>query len=453
MNTSPTKIRYFSNNDIYKIPQLEKLSRQQIFDMYVVSLVFPFRVNSFVIENLIDWDNLPDDPVFRLTFMHPDMLDYSQFLRLADAVKEKKPKNEIDKIVSEIRFELNPHPAGQLTSNVPTFEGDKVKGLQHKYRETCLVFPANGQTCHSFCTFCFRWPQFTGMTDLKFTTENSNLWLQYIKVHKEITNVLFTGGDPMVMNVKNLEQYILPLLNPDFEHIKFIRIGTKSLTYNPLRYISEKDSDDVIRLFEKVNKSGKHLAIMAHFNHPNEMKPDVTKEAIKRIIDTGSTIRTQSPLLNHINKNAKIWETMWREQVRLGMIPYYMFVERDTGAHEYFAVPLWEAYKIFRSAFARVGGLARTVRGPSMSATPGKVLIEGISTINNKKVFVLNLIQARNPEWTKKPFFAEYNEEATWLHQLKPAFGEKKFFFEEELDLLIKRSMRKESFSFAGYVD
>ena len=62
---------------------------------------------------------------------------------------------------------------------------------------------------------------------------------------------------------------------------------------------------------------------------------------------------------------------MWEKSVRMGMIPYYMFVERDTGAHDYFSVPLAEAYEIFTDAYARVSGLAKTVRGPSMSAWPG----------------------------------------------------------------------------------
>jgi len=123
---------------------------------------------------------------------------------------------------------------------------------------------------------------------------------------------------------------------------------------------------------------------------------------------------------------------MWRQQVQLGCIPYYMFVVRDTGAQHYFGVPLVKAYEIFRNAYKQVSGLGRTVRGPSMSATPGKVLVDGIVTINNKKVIVLKFLQGRNPEWVSTPFFAEYDENAIWLDDLKPAF-EEKFFFEDEL--------------------
>ena len=68
-----------------------------------------------------------------------------------------------------------------------------------------------------------------------------------------------------------------------------------------------------------------------------------------------------------------------------------------------------------------------------MSCTPGKVEVVGVGTVRNEKVIVLRMIQARNPNWVLKPFFAECDEEAIWIDQLKPAFGEERFFFEEEL--------------------
>ncbi len=118
------------------------------------------------------------------------------------------------------------------------------------------------------------------------------------------------------------------------------------------------------------------------------------------------------------------------------MVPYYMFIERDTGAHDYFAVPLAEAYYIFTEAYASVSGLSKTVRGPSMSAGPGKVLVVGIVEKYGEKQFILKLIQARNPDLINIPFFAKYDEKATWLDGLKPAFGEEKFFWEDEYNAM-----------------
>ena len=67
------------------------------------------------------------------------------------------------------------------------------------------------------------------------------------------------------------------------------------------------------------------------------------------------------------------------------MVPYYMFVERDTGAKAYFEVPLARAYKVFTEAYSQVAGLCRTVRGPSMSALPGKVLVDGITEVGGRE--------------------------------------------------------------------
>jgi KamA family protein len=431
------KMRFFSLKDIDNIPQLKSLSEDERFALKVVSNVLPFRTNNYIVEELIDWANVPDDPMYQLTFMQKDMLSDDQFNRMAEVLINNKSQEEIKQTAGDIRLELNPHPAAQMTLNVPSLDDEPVPGVQHKYRETCLIFPSSGQTCHAYCTFCFRWAQFVGMTDLKFATDESARFQDYLRKHKEVTNILLTGGDPMIMSLKNLKVYIEPLLEKEFDHIKSIRIGTKSVAYWPYKYVTDKEADDLLFFFERVVQSGKHLAIMGHYNHWVELSTDVAKEAVKRIRNTGAEIRTQSPLIKHINDDAEIWAKMWKDQVKLGCIPYYMFVERNTGAKNYFEVPLGRAFNIFREAYKQVSGLARTVRGPSMSSLPGKVVIEGITEVYGEKVFVLNMLQGRNPDWCKKPFFAKYDPEATWLTDLRPAFGEDKFFYQDELNELI----------------
>ena len=431
------KMRFYSLKDIDNIPQLKSLSDDERFALKVVSNVLPFRTNNYIIEELIDWANIPDDPMYQLTFMQKDMLSEDQFNRMADVLSNNGSPEEIKQTAGEIRLELNPHPAAQMTLNVPSLDDEPVPGVQHKYRETCLIFPSSGQTCHAYCTFCFRWAQFVGMTDLKFATDESARFQDYLKKHKEVTNVLLTGGDPMIMSLKNLKVYIEPLLEKEFDHIRSIRIGTKSVAYWPFKFVTDKEADDLLIFFEKVVTSGKHLAVMGHYNHWVELSTDVAKEAVKRIRNTGAVIRTQSPLIKHINDSADIWAKMWKEQVKLGCIPYYMFVERNTGAKNYFEVPIGRAFNIFRDAYMQVSGLARTVRGPSMSALPGKVVIQGVTEIYGEKVFMLSMLQGRNPEWCRKPFFAKYDPKATWLTDLRPAFGEKKFFYQDELNELI----------------
>ncbi len=271
------------------------------------------------------------------------------------------------------------------------------------------------------------------------------LLTDYLKRNTEVTDVLFTGGDPMVMHASILRTYIEPLLEANIPHLQTIRIGTKALAYWPFRFLTDEDSDELIALFERIVKKGINLAIMAHFSHPAELKTAYAVEAIRRIRSTGAQIRTQSPVLKHINDNPAIWAEMWRLQVNHNCIPYYMFIARDTGAQHYFALPLVKAWEIFRKAYQSVSGVCRTVRGPSMSCVPGKVQVLGVADVSlsdkKEKVIVMRMLQGRNPDWVARPFFAEYNPDAIWIDQLKPAFGEKKFFFEEELEKMFRESL------------
>ena len=430
-NESPS-IKTYTLANFRELPQIQKMSEEKKIEMEVVGNVLPFKTNNYVVEQLIDWNDIPNDPMFVLTFPQKEMLVSKHYEQMETILRKNADKKEIQEVANEIRLQLNPHPAGQMELNVPTLsDGTKLYGMQHKYKETCLFFPSQSQTCHAYCTFCFRWPQFVGMDEMKFAMREGEQLVQYLTEHPEISDVLFTGGDPMIMKAKMFSTYIDALLEANLPNLKTIRIGTKALSYWPYKFLIDDDADQTLDIFERVTNKGLHLAIMAHFNHVTELKTGSVKAAIKRVRETGAQIRTQSPLLAHINEDADMWAEMWRQQVQLGCIPYYMFVVRDTGAQHYFGISLVKAHEIFRNAYKQVSGLGRTVRGPSMSATPGKVQVDGVATIKGKKVIILRFLQGRNPDWVGKPFCAEYDEKAIWLDDLKPAF-EEKFFFEDE---------------------
>lgn len=431
------KYKAYLVHNFRTIPQLKRLSEEEINNIEVVGNVLPFKVNNYVIDELIDWDNYKMDPIFRLTFPQKEMLADDDFQLMKNALDENVDRGTLKEVADSIRYKLNPHPAGQVEMNVPEIDGVKLTGIQHKYRQTLLFFPSSGQTCHSYCTFCFRWAQFVGIEGLKFAMRETELLVKYLEEHQEVTDILFTGGDPMIMNFKVFQQYIEPFLDPNNKtNIQTIRIGTKVLGFWPYKFITDNDAQDFLDLFKRIVDSGINLSFMAHFNHINELKTDVVQEAVRRLKKSGAQIRTQSPLIKNINDDADMWATMWRKQVNMGMIPYYMFVERDTGARHYFEVPLEKTWKIFQKAYQQVSGVCRTVRGPSMSCTPGKVQILGVTEIpvygKMEKVFALRMIQGRNPDWVGRPFFAKYDPKARWMDDLEPAFGDK-FFFEEEL--------------------
>lgn len=450
--------------NIFKSPQWELLPDEVQQAVRVVGEVLPFRTNQFVLDNLIDWSKAPDDPIFQLVFPQREMLEDSDFEVVQTALDGGFGSRNLAIEVARIRQSLNPHPAGQMTHNVPLLDGRPLAGLQHKYPETVLFFPSPGQTCHAYCTYCFRWAQFVGRQDLKFQTYETDDLVAYLKVHPEVTDVLLTGGDPMIMRTNVLRRYIEPLLVPELEHVQNIRIGTKALAYWPQRFVSDKDADDCLKLFDQVSDAGRHLAVMGHYSHAVELESAIASKAIRRIRNTGAQIRMQGPLIRYVNDEPSVWADLWSKGVGQGLIPYYMFVERDTGARSYFEVPLVRAYQIFKEAYSQVSGLCRSVRGPSMSSFSGKVRVLGVLALRDmvdrnlldlvresagfevlgepdRPLMVCDFVQARNPDWVRKPFIAEFDETATWFDDLRPAFGKQRFYFEERVEFSHQHSL------------
>ena len=422
-----TRYRAINRSNVTRMPQWSRLDPELREAILVVSKVLPFRTNEYLVRDLIDWDRVPDDPIFQLTFPQREMLEEEQYLDLRDLLADGADPDRANDLVTRIRGWLNPHPGGQMTHNVPLLDGRPLAGVQHKYRQTVLFFPSRGQTCHAYCTFCFRWAQFVGMEDLKFAARDADQLAAYLRVHPEVTDVLITGGDPLIMKAHVLARAIEPLL--EIESLSTIRIGTKAPAYWPHRFVTDPDADDLMRLFSRIVATGRHLALMAHFSHPVELSTPIAQLALRRIRSTGANIRMQSPVLRHINDSPRVWEQMWSQGVRLGAIPYYMFVERDTGARSYFEIPLIHCWNIFRKAYQNVSGMARTVRGPSMSCLPGKCHVLGVTDVGSQRAFVLEFLQARDPNLVRRPFFARFDPTATWYDDLVPLSDRDEPFF------------------------
>lgn len=417
---------------LYGLQHLDILRRYRdipdraLHDMRVVGQVLPFRVNNYVLDELIDWAEPDEDPFYRLTMLDRHMLDPADFDALERALRVGGSAPV--EVTAAIHRRLNPHPGRQMTMNMPELGGSGVSGLQHKYAETCLVFPASGQTCAAYCSFCFRWPQFIGNRDLRMATDESQRFVAYIKEHKEISDVLLTGGDPLIMRASVLRRYLLPLLGADLAHVTTIRIGTKMLGFWPYRFTTDDDADDLIALLEEVVRSGRHLAIMLHISHPRELETAAARRAVQRLLSTGAVLRSQSPVVRGVNDDARIWQELWSREVRQGIVPYYMFVLRDTGPRAFFEVPLARALEIYRGGIRQVSGLARSARGPIMSTDMGKVAVDGVADMGGTRSFVLSYVQARIADWVKRPFFARFDDSATWIDGLQPLSSSDRMF-------------------------
>ncbi|MEC3914775.1 KamA family radical SAM protein [Nocardia sp. CDC160] len=423
LGTTEYGFRAIGARELPAIAARAGLDAAAALELAAVAAVLPFRTNRYVLDELIDWTRAPEDPIFRLTMPHPGMLTDDDRAEVVSLLVGRASAAEIRHTATRIRKAMNPHPEEQRTLNRPEAEGESFEGLQHKYRSTVLYFPSNGQTCHAYCAYCFRWAQFVGDPELHMAAPGPETLLRYLKRHPEVSDVLVTGGDPMIMSARVLARHLEPLLAPEFEQLSSIRLGTKALAFWPHRFVTDPDADELLALLSRITASGRHLALMAHVSHTRELETDIVRTAIARLQGTGATIRCQSPLVRTVNDSARDWIALWQSEVRLGMIPYYMFVERDTGPRDHFAVPLAASAALFTEAYRSVPGLARTVRGPVMSATPGKIVIDGVTTIADRRVFALRFLQARNESLVGTPFFANYSETARWLDDLTPAFA------------------------------
>jgi KamA family protein len=412
---SPGNGRYHA----YGLRNLEEIGRRYGLTPDAVEMVdalahvIPFRVNDYVLENMVDWKNVPEDPLYQLVFPQPGMLSDGATGELVSLRRQGWPRGRTQQLVRSIRDGLNPHPSGQRELNVPYAGDNPIPGLQHKYTETVLYFPAHGQTCHAYCTYCFRWAQFVGDADLKFAAPGPAALLDYLRAHPRVTDVLVTGGDPLIMSTARLSGHVEPLLQVG--SLQTVRFGTKALAYWPDRFVGDADAADLLRLFERIVATGRTCAVMAHFSHPRELETSVVTEAIRRIRGTGAQIYCQAPLIARVNDDAGVWNSLWRHELRLGAVPYYMFVERDTGPHDYFQVPLARAVQIFQDAYRRLPGLARTVRGPVMSTTPGKVMVDGATPVDSGLQLSLRFLQAREPGVVGTPFTARCHPDTSWL--------------------------------------
>jgi len=243
-----------------------------------------------------------------------------------------------------------------------------MPGLEHKYNSTALLLVSN--VCDGICRYCFRKrvfiePQSEYLRDLPAA-------LQYISEHREITNVLLTGGDPLVLTTSKLENIIRPLR--EIEHVQIIRIGTRIPTFNPYRII---DDAALLEMIEKYNTDEKKIYVMNHFMHPRELT-DVAIKAVNLLRKTGAVLTNQCPLIRGVNDKAEVLAELLRRLSFIGVPPYYVFQCRPAVGNRAYTVPLEEGYDIFEQAKSMVSGLAKRARFV-MSHSSGKIEIVGKS--------------------------------------------------------------------------
>ncbi|ACB09178.1 KamA family radical SAM protein [Thermotoga sp. RQ2] len=352
------KVKYYTS-----ITQVEQLSPEERERLKRIEEKYRFRANSYYLS-LIDWSD-PDDPIRKIVVPEEDELEEWGTL---DASNEKSYT--------------------------------VAKGLQHKYPDTAL-FLVN-DVCGGFCRFCFRKRLFinVGAEVIRDITPQ----LDYIRTHKEITNVLLTGGDPLLLSTEKLEKIVSSLR--EINHVQIIRIGSKIPAFNPYRII---DDPDLLMMIRKYSTKEKKIYVMTQFNHPRELTREAI-EAVNLLKDAGAMLCNQTPLLRGINDDPEVLGELLDRLSFVGVTPYYVFQNRPVSGNRKFAVPIEEGYEIFTKAISNISGVAKRVRYV-MSHRTGKIEIAALT----KNFIVFKYHRAHDEKNRGKVMVYKRNSQALWF--------------------------------------
>lgn len=354
---------------ISKLEKISKIPKEELEGLKKVEEKYKFRANEYYLS-LINWED-KNDPIRRIIIPNIEELEEWGF---EDASKEHS-------------YTIS-------------------KGLQHKYKDTALLLI--NDVCGSFCRFCFRKRLFKDIGKEVVRTREIGEDIEYIKQHEEITNVLLTGGDPLLLSTKKLESIIESIY--EIEHVKIIRIGSKIPAFNPYRILNDAS---FVEMIKKYNKNGKKLYFIVHFNHPNE----ITSEAVKGInllLNSGSILANQTPLLHKINDDPKILSQLFKKLSFIGVPPYYVFQNRPVMGNKGFVTPLEKGYSIFLQALQTISGLAKRPRFV-MSHETGKIEVSAMTKDN----IIFRYHRSHNSENYGKFFVFKRNPEAYWFDDYK----------------------------------
>ena len=360
---TPRRVKYVRNIDqIAAIPPEEREKLKQVAERYV------FRANEYYL-GLIDWND-PDDPIRQLIIPRAEELDNGGLL---DA------SNEASVTVTH--------------------------GVQHKYPHTVLLLC--NEVCGAYCRYCFRKRLFMDENDE--VTNDVSAGVKYIAGDPEITNVLLTGGDPLLMSTRRLAE-ILQMLRA-IPHVRIIRIGSKMPAFDPWRILNDPSLQALLRTHSTTRK---RIYLMAHFDHPRELT-DPAIEGIDSFIRCGVVCVNQCPLIRGVNDDPDVLATLFRELAYAGCPQYYVFQCRPTAGNTPYEMPIVRAWEIFSEALRFGSGLARRARFV-MSHESGKVEVVGV---DRKRIY---LRYHRAKDAADRGRFMVYwrDDEATWLDQLKP---------------------------------
>jgi KamA family protein len=280
----------------------------------------------------------------------------------------------------------------------------KLPGLQHKYKKTALILVTN--RCPVYCRHCFR-KRLVGLPSDEVLRRFGDA-ARYIEEHREISNVLLSGGDPLSLQTKTLERMLERL--SAIAHLKFVRIGTRVPCTFPMRVI---DDADFLKVLRRYSRPHRRLFITTQFNHEREITERAV-QAITLLLRSGIVINNQTVLLRGVNDNPEGLARLQGNLVRVGINPYYVFQCRPVQrVRKHFSVPVAEGYRIVEEAKAMLDGYAKRFKYV-MSHRSGKLEIMGV---RGNKV-LLKYHEAKDPRNDARILERTLTKEAAWLDEM-----------------------------------
>ena len=235
------------------------------------------------------------------------------------------------------------------------FMGEKstspIDGITRRYPQIIILKPFN--SCPQICVYCQRnWEVKDIDADVMLPRKKVTEALDWIREHKNLTEVLVTGGDPLTLDNDYLD-WIMGELSA-MKHLDRIRVGTRTPVTLPMRF-----DDGLLEIFEKYHRWGKReIAVITHFEHATEMSPD-TLEAVKRIKRLGINIYNQEVFTYY---NSRKFETAFLRKVLKvsGIDPYYNFNCQGKEETKDFRVPIARIEQERKEEARLLPGVART---------------------------------------------------------------------------------------------
>jgi lysine 2,3-aminomutase len=264
----------------------------------------------------------------------------------------------------------------------PLHEEDSKSGipfLTHRYPDRVLMIVSN--SCAMYCRFCTR-KRKVGDNRKNPTKQDIDRMIDYIKEHKEVRDVILSGGDPLLLSDEKLE-WILEELRK-IKHIEMIRIGTRVPCTFPQRITGE-----LCEMLKKYNKSPA-LYINTHFEHPFEL----TKESIKAcemLADAGIPLGNQSVVLKGVNNNPIEMKKLMQGLLKMKVKPYYIYQPDLVKGTYHFIEPVSKGLEIIKGLKGWTSGMAVPHFVIDTPGGKGKIaLFPEMITINDNKIELIN---------------------------------------------------------------